>query len=175
MLKCNRLFLRALTVHPCICRCNYSTRVAAEQKNEGKSANSPQKASNSVDDKSYMPTSKVKLRNYLHSEPHLYEMSRYIPDKHLVLRQRNTIENLYLVDSHIAKDVVSQILPIITKNKNQIVCETNAGLGLISSELLDSGLPMVRLYEACPEFRIALKVPNLLLFAFFFEHSILGF
>lgn len=115
-----------------------------------------------------MPTSKAKLRSYLKSQTNLFEMLPYIPQKYITLKRRDFIENLYLIDSKIAKDAVSQVVSTIQKNNKQVVCETNAGLGLISSELLDAGVPVVRLCESCPDFRVALKVCNNCIVYFFF-------
>ncbi|KAG5884975.1 hypothetical protein JTB14_000366 [Gonioctena quinquepunctata] len=42
-------------------------------------------------------------------------------------------------------------------SEKQIISETNAGLGLISTELLERGVDRVRMYESCPEFRQELK------------------
>lgn len=106
----------------------------------------------------YQPTSAPKLRSYLKSERHLLQMLPYIPHKYISLKRWDTIENLYLVDSEIAKDAVQLVFPHVKWNKEQVVCETSAGLGLMASELLDRGVPRVRLYEFCPEFRVGLKV-----------------
>lgn len=154
MLKYQKCLLRALNPNSCLCSCNAATNTQYDTKYVAP----PSEALSLPKGTPYMPTSMPKLRNYLKSELHLFEMCPYIPVKYLKLKRRESIENMYLIDTKVAKDVVSQILPIIQKNKKQIVCETNAGLGLISSELLDHDWPMVRLYEICVEFRTALKV-----------------
>lgn len=101
---------------------------------------------------------KTRLTKYFNSKPHLKKIQEYIPKKYLInKRYPAIIENLYLIDSEIAKDIVKHILPILQSNKNQLVCETNAGLGFITTELLDNGIELVRLYETCSEFRVTLK------------------
>lgn len=162
MLKYKKLLLRAFNVQPCICQCNCSIVAFTNLHRENGNVEPPLESPNFEKEMPYMPTSKLKLRKYLNSEMHLYEMLPYIPAKYLKLKRKECIENLYLIDSKIAKDAISRILPIIRKNKEQIVCETNAGLGLIASELLDNGVPLVRLYEASPEFRAPLKVCRVL-------------
>lgn len=103
-------------------------------------------------------TFKTRLTKYFNSKPHLKQIQEYIPKKYLInKRYPANIENLYLIDSEVAKDIVKQILPTLLSNKNQLVCETNAGLGFISTELLDNGIDLVRLYETCSEFRKTLK------------------
>lgn len=154
MLKYHKLLLHTLNLKQYSCLCRYTTAINNQYDCEVVKKSS----SNTTKPTNYMPTSRQKLRNYLSGESHLLEMLRYIPEKYLKLKRKGTIEHMYLVDSQIAKEVVSQILPIIERNKEQIVCETNAGLGLISAELLDNGWPMVRLYEVCLDFRTALKV-----------------
>lgn len=68
------------------------------------------------------------------------------------------LDSLYLIDSIIAKEIVHHVLSELEDVKNKVICETNAGLGMIALELLDSGVQLVRLYESCPEFRNSLKV-----------------
>lgn len=101
---------------------------------------------------------KVKISNFFRNQRHLTAVKPYIPGKYLVLKRMTPPENLYLIDEQVAKKAVSYILPEIRQNVNQIVSETNAGLGLISKQLLDNGVPLVRLYESCPDFKIYLKV-----------------
>lgn len=156
MLNYHKFLLGPLKPRPYTCLCRCSTAINTH--NVAENVAPPPEVPTLPKETPYMPTSRQKLRSYLKSELHLFEMLPYIPDKYLKLRRRDTIENLYLIDSKVAKDVVNLIFPIIQKNKKQIVCETNAGLGLIASELLDLGWPMVRLYEVCGEFRTALKV-----------------
>lgn len=104
-------------------------------------------------------SAKLKLAAYFKSEPHLSAVKKYIPEKYFALKHDTSLlDSLYLIDSVIAKDIVRKVLSELSDVKKQVICETNAGLGLISLELLDSGINLVRLYECCPEFRNSLKV-----------------
>ncbi|KYB26311.1 dimethyladenosine transferase 2, mitochondrial [Tribolium castaneum] len=100
---------------------------------------------------------KARLGQFFRKHPHLGDVKHDIPEKYFALKRLTPPENLYLIDAQVAKKAVTYILPHITKNENQLVCETNAGLGLISGELLDSGVNLVRLYESCPDFKEHLK------------------
>lgn len=102
-----------------------------------------------------------KLKRYIASEPHLKAVREYIPEKYIAVKHSKVaIDSIYLIDSKIAKDIVKHILPKLTKQEDQIIAETNAGLGLIASELLDQNVKLVRLYESCAEFRNSLKTFN---------------
>lgn len=94
---------------------------------------------------------------YLGSQSHIEEIRHIIPLRYTEQKNRGFADNLYLIDSNIAQDIANRILPFII-NKDRMICETNPGLGFITSELLDGGLERVRLYESCPEFRLTLKV-----------------
>lgn len=106
-------------------------------------------------------SAKLKLTAYFKSEPHLFAVKKYIPEKYFLIKHDTSVlDSLYLVDSNVAKDIVKHVMAEVVDAKKQIICETNAGLGLIALELLDSGVNLVRLYESCPEFRNSLKVQN---------------
>lgn len=102
------------------------------------------------------------LLKYLSSAPHLKELKAHIPHKYLVVKRHlSAIENMYLINSETAKDIAKRILPIVKTDFNgQVVAETNAGLGLVTVELLKSGVKLIRLYESCSEFREALMKLN---------------
>lgn len=101
----------------------------------------------------------IKLGKYFESNPSAKKLKPFIPAKYFELKRKTPPESLYLIDSSIAKKVALQVFPILNaQKKNQIICETNAGLGLIASELLDAGIPTIRLYESCSDFRFTLKV-----------------
>ncbi|KAJ8932073.1 hypothetical protein NQ314_014975 [Rhamnusium bicolor] len=87
----------------------------------------------------------------------LKELKQYIPSKYFQLKRIGIPENLYLICPSVAKTIVSHLMPTLNLNSNQIICETNAGLGLIATELLENGVKLVRLYESCPDFRLELK------------------
>ncbi|XP_044264144.1 dimethyladenosine transferase 2, mitochondrial isoform X2 [Tribolium madens] len=100
---------------------------------------------------------RARLGQFFRKHPHLYAVKDDIPEKYLALKRLTPPDNLYLIDVEVAKKAVTHILPDIRTNENQLVCETNAGLGLISGELLDNGVKLVRLYESCPDFKHYLK------------------
>lgn len=80
----------------------------------------------------------------------------HIPIKYL--RVNSAAEHHYLISPKIAKQVVDKIMPFLDLSGKQLIAETNAGLGLISGELLERGVDLVRMYESCSEFRTELKV-----------------
>lgn len=159
MLKYPKFLLRTLNRQPSFYMCSCSTAISINRHHESNNTEPPAVETEvSAEEIPYMPTSKKKLLNHFKRDLQLFKMLPYIPQKYFKLKARDRIENMYLVDSKIAKHAVSLILPLIRENNEQVVCETNAGLGLISSELLDNGWPLMRLYETCPDFRAALKV-----------------
>ncbi|KAF5297113.1 hypothetical protein FQA39_LY02693 [Lamprigera yunnana] len=80
-----------------------------------------------------------------------------MPKQFLIINRKKLFSHLYLIDDGIAKDAVKCILPYLIYKDTHIVCETNPGLGLITTELLNGGIELVRLYESCDEFRNTLK------------------
>lgn len=108
-------------------------------------------------EKFYTLPHRKKINLYLSSCKHIEDIRYIIPYKYTEIKKHTLADNLYLVDSRIAADIAKRILPFI-KDKNRMVCETNAGLGFITSELLDNGLDRIRLYETCSDFRLTLKV-----------------
>ncbi|RZC34521.1 dimethyladenosine transferase 2, mitochondrial, partial [Asbolus verrucosus] len=99
----------------------------------------------------------LRLSNFFDNNPHLLPVKKHIPEKYFALKRVTQPENLYLIDEQVAKKAAAYILPRIKQNENQIVCETNAGLGFITSYLLENGVKLVRLYESCPDFKVYLK------------------
>lgn len=99
------------------------------------------------------------MNKFFLENEHLATLKQYIPKQYLTLRRAKTPENLYLICPKIAKMIASYIKIDAKLNKeSQIVAETNAGLGLITAELLENGVSPIRLYESCPDFRCELKV-----------------
>lgn len=98
------------------------------------------------------------MRIFLKSNPELVDVFPYIPSKYL--RVNSKAEHHYLISPKIAKKLVDEIMPFLDLSGKQIIAETNAGLGLISAELLARGVNLVRMYESCPHFRTELKVIN---------------
>lgn len=96
------------------------------------------------------------IKDFFLSEPELKKLLPHIPLKYL---HRNSLsQHFYLVSPEVAKDVVKKILPFLDLSGKQLIAETNAGLGLITIELLKAGVNRVRMYESCSEFRMELKV-----------------
>lgn len=151
LLKLNQAFLKRH--HLNLLRISYSTYhddflladeiTKPEEKTSSKKKNKPRSQ---------------KIVNYFTSEPHLNEVVKLIPSEYFAPKRRLTLEHLYLADKNIAKDVVSHVLPFILEMKKQIICETNAGLGLITAELLQNNIEAVRMYETCPDLRNIIKV-----------------
>lgn len=99
------------------------------------------------------------MNKFFLENEHLAALKQYIPAQYLALRRAKLPENLYLICPKVAKMIASRVKATTELNKqNQIIAETNAGLGLITTELLESGVSPVRLYESCPDFRCELKV-----------------
>lgn len=136
-------------------QCSLEKLVFCERKNASTSNTKEKKTSAESKPPESSKSFKTRLTKYFNSKPHLKKIQKYIPEKYLINESHPA--NLYLIDSEIAKDIVKHILPIIQSNKNQLVCETSAGLGFITTELLDNGIELVRMYETCWEFRETLK------------------
>lgn len=104
-------------------------------------------------------TPNVNVLNYLKSDKVLNNVIDLIPTKYLHLKRRSVPENLYLIDNNIAIEAINLIWDDLKKTEAcGLICETNAGLGLISTELLKRGIRLIRLYESCNEFRNNLRV-----------------
>lgn len=109
----------------------------------------------------YFATAKTRgmtkeMREFFESVPELLDVMPHIPSKYL--RNNSTSEHHYLISSTIAKHIVDKIMPFLDLSGKQLIAETNAGLGLITSELLEKGVNLVRMYEYCSEFRVELRV-----------------
>lgn len=101
------------------------------------------------------------INKFFLENEHLFAVKEHIPTQYLTRRRTGIPENLYLACPKVAKIIASHVKAACESFKeNQIIAETNAGLGLITTELLESGVTSVRLYEPCPEFRFELKVTN---------------
>ncbi|KAK4884387.1 hypothetical protein RN001_000658 [Aquatica leii] len=100
---------------------------------------------------------KTRLNRYFDGLFYLKDVKQSIPEKYFVVTRKQVFQHMYLVDQKIAKEVVRTILPYLKCDDPHIVCESNPGLGLITTELLREGVEMVRLYESCIEFRNILK------------------
>lgn len=134
--------------------CTETTLVDESSKSQNEQTENPKELSSKQKQKGHS----IRLTKYFESHQHLKEIRRYIPEKYLTLKRKTAPESMYLIDQEIARDVVSHILPILKEQKNQVVAETNAGLGFISTELLERGMPTMRLYESCSDFRQGLLV-----------------
>nr|CAH7716454.1 unnamed protein product [Callosobruchus chinensis] len=89
--------------------------------------------------------------------PHLQNIKKYIPPKYFLRSNTVPAENIYLICPKTAKRIADIVFKYLRSTKTQVIAETNAGLGLIATELLDKGLDLIRLYETCPEFREELR------------------
>ncbi|CAH2000889.1 unnamed protein product [Acanthoscelides obtectus] len=92
---------------------------------------------------------------FLTANPHLSSVKKYIPPRHLAVTRAP--ENLYLICPNVAKSIANIVFPHLRSTKSQVIAETNAGLGLITTELLEKGVDLIRLYEMCSDFRRELK------------------
>ncbi|KAJ8926122.1 hypothetical protein NQ315_009979 [Exocentrus adspersus] len=99
---------------------------------------------------------KMAIANFF-LENNLSPILQHLPRQYLKVRKAGSPESLYLVCPKTAKTIASYVKAAFEENQDQIIAETNAGLGLIATELLDSGVRPVRLYEPCPDFRLELK------------------
>ncbi|KAF2899754.1 hypothetical protein ILUMI_02530 [Ignelater luminosus] len=149
LLKLNQVFLkRYLNVLRISYSTNYEDILFADEIAEPKEKTSFKKQNR--------PRSQ-KIINYFANKPHFDEVVKLIPPEYFVSKRRLALQHLHLADKDIAKDVTSHVLPFVLRNKEQIICETNAGLGLISAELLQNNIETVRMYETCPDFRNLIK------------------
>ncbi|XP_018563365.1 dimethyladenosine transferase 2, mitochondrial [Anoplophora glabripennis] len=104
------------------------------------------------------PSHKRVINRFFLENEHLTALKEHIPEQHLTLRRAGLPENLYLICPKVAKIIASHVKAATESNgNNQVIAETNAGLGLISMELLENGVTPVRVYETCPDFRKELK------------------
>uniref|UniRef100_A0A6P7G9E1 Dimethyladenosine transferase 2, mitochondrial n=1 Tax=Diabrotica virgifera virgifera TaxID=50390 RepID=A0A6P7G9E1_DIAVI len=92
---------------------------------------------------------------YFDKHPELSNIKKYIPNKYLSISSKVANEHLYLICVKTAKIIADHVIPFV--KEDQIVAESNVGLGLITTELLEKGVKRVRMYETCPEFRVDLK------------------
>ncbi|XP_019868579.2 dimethyladenosine transferase 2, mitochondrial [Aethina tumida] len=99
----------------------------------------------------------MKMKHFFNRHPEIDNIKQYIPKKYLESKRKTLPDNIYLMCSKVAKEIAQIVLPEVKDVKNQVICETNPGLGFISAELLENGVPLVRMYESCPEFREMLK------------------
>ncbi|CAG9862997.1 unnamed protein product [Phyllotreta striolata] len=97
----------------------------------------------------------INNRAFVNKHPNLSQMMKYVPKEYQKVSSKVAQEYLYLICPQTAKIIAEHVVNSV--NDNQIVAETNVGLGLITSELLDRGVPIVRMYESSPEFRLDLK------------------
>lgn len=95
------------------------------------------------------------IENFLNQHPHLENIKKYIPSQYLNISSKISNEYLYLICTKTAKIIADHVVPSICED--QIIAETNAGLGLVTTELLERGVKRVRMYESCPDFRVDLK------------------
>ncbi|XP_076666330.1 mitochondrial transcription factor B2 [Andrena cerasifolii] len=72
------------------------------------------------------------------------EWRNNIPYKYLSMSTKNT--DLYLINQHVAEQFVSLIKDDLLQNATRVI-EMNPGLGMITKELLDNGVPFIHLYE----------------------------
>ncbi|CAH1280387.1 unnamed protein product [Diabrotica balteata] len=92
---------------------------------------------------------------HFQKHPELLNIKQYIPEKYLSISSKVANEHLYLICVNTAKIIADHVIPFV--KEDQIVAESNVGLGLITTELLEKGVKRVRMYETCPEFRVDLK------------------
>lgn len=96
------------------------------------------------------------MQTFFKSDRQMLEILPHVPSKYL--RQNSLSQHFYLTSPKIAKDIVKKIKPFLDLSGKQLIAETNAGLGLITIELLKEGVNNVRMYESCSEFRTELRV-----------------
>lgn len=96
------------------------------------------------------------MNDFFNSSKELSETTPHIPVKYMCVN--STSEHHYLVCTNTAKEIIDKIMPHLDLSRKQLICETNAGLGLLTMELLERGVKLVRMYESCSEFRAELKV-----------------
>ncbi|CAH2000897.1 unnamed protein product [Acanthoscelides obtectus] len=95
------------------------------------------------------------LHYFLTANPHLSTVKKYIPPRYFA--ETTAPENMYLICPNAAKSIANIVFPHLRSTKSQVIAETNAGLGLITTELLEKGVDLIRLYESCSDFRKELK------------------
>lgn len=96
-----------------------------------------------------IPIKNRALNALFKSNAKIENLKNNIPRKYFKLKA--CADHLYLIDPDVAEDSVGLILPDIKNRK--YIAETNAGLGLITKQLIDNGIKKVHMYETCPLFR----------------------
>lgn len=69
-----------------------------------------------------------------------------------VVRRTKTCATLHLLDQVVAKEFASLIMDEVMDNNEVFIAEINPGIGLVTQELLKSGIPVVHGYEKYTEF-----------------------
>lgn len=99
-----------------------------------------------------------RFTNFFLEYPHLLQIRQLIPGQYLTVTKGVVSDSVYLICPKVAKEVVGLVEPHLDLSNDQIIAETNAGLGLITQELIKIGIPVVRMYEHCEDFRFRLRV-----------------
>ncbi|XP_030753407.1 dimethyladenosine transferase 2, mitochondrial [Sitophilus oryzae] len=95
---------------------------------------------------------------FFQSNNHMEYLKELIPAN--IKLQRKTVipDRMYLICPNTAKKVAEYVWEQTKSNTNQLICETNPGVGVITIELLEKGARKVRLYEPNELFHEPLKV-----------------
>nr|XP_023024313.1 uncharacterized protein LOC111512425 [Leptinotarsa decemlineata] len=88
------------------------------------------------------------IKNFINFHPHL-KVAHRIPAIYKKIAARDSIDYLYLVCPETARNIANHVLASVNLDKKQVIAEANAGLGLVSTELLERGVNRVRIYEKC--------------------------
>lgn len=119
-----------------------------------------------------VPKEKTKQKRTfpVNSPSHLREMAEFFNENHNVAKYKDflptkiwaskpykTPDYLYLVCPDIAKKIAKEVVQRL-HGGNQVIAESNPGLGLITEALFQKGVSFVRLYELNSEFQDYLLV-----------------
>ncbi|KAL1513105.1 hypothetical protein ABEB36_002567 [Hypothenemus hampei] len=87
----------------------------------------------------------AELKHFFNKNPHIGAYQAFIPNDIMKKKPYKAPEYVYLICPDIARKVANHILN--HTGPNQIIAETNPGLGLITQVLLKEGVSNLRLYE----------------------------
>ena len=110
---------------------------------------------NSSTRENYIPG---KMLTFFKNETQILEIIKLFPPQHVKTKINTRIEYLYLINPDVAKSIAKHISSILNQKKEHFVAETNPGIGLLTKELLNGGIKLLRLYESCSDMRAHLMV-----------------
>lgn len=97
------------------------------------------------------------FKKFFDKHDDLKGMFGQVPHTLMRYQRDSTLKSLHLISPKIAEKIVSHIIPAIKSNKDHLICETCASLGLITDKLLKENVKCVQIHETMVEFQRHLK------------------